>query len=89
MPVPLEITHRVGKGWDQTPEWQVFMGKVNAICEQRYPSGVTEHGQEAFVVVRDHILAEYQAWTDWSEWSDPLWFPDAAHLTAFVITWMC
>jgi phage/plasmid-associated DNA primase len=89
MPVPLAISHKGEHHWDQTPEWQDFMDKVGAICEQQYPSGVTEDGQEAFAVVRDQILEAYHAWTNWSDWNDPLWFPDEDHRAAFVITWLC
>jgi len=88
MPVPLEISYKDEHGWDQTPEWKKFLDKVADMAAEKYPAGIADSTELAFDTVRDQILSEYMAWTNWQEWNDPLWFPDEDYRAAFVLTWL-
>jgi len=35
----------------------------------------------------DKMLAKWGAYTNWDDWSDPVWFTDQECLAAFLLAW--
>lgn len=49
---------------------------------------MTSHkNHDEWMQIAQAQLAQYEAWTDWSDDQDPIWFRDLDGLTHFVLTW--
>lgn len=85
MTVSLQITTKAGHSF--TPVWQRFVDHMEQRALTKYDSLLLDNGLDATEFEVDQELEIYGAWSNWTDWHDPLWFPDQESLTAFLLTY--